>query len=282
LLIFPFLLCVVLNPSTVVDGPAVIITGLLIHVLPREVFMLSIAGRISLLVVLSLGLIACQTPFWMNQKKAPPPPAPTPVVQKPAPITKEQQVVKMLILNGEYTLSQNQLLTPKNDNAYDYFRAALKLDPNNQRAKGGLQGIVMRYVDMARQAAARGNYSQATAMLNNARIVDPNNLLIKEVSSGLTEQIKSAPPVAPYRGGANEFLLDTNLVGKDHPEILARIADITNKVKETNSLAMIVARTDMEGRWIYQKMREAVPGYRVRGDIKLGSPVRVILEPAAQ
>lgn len=239
------------------------------------------AGRIILLLVLAMGLGACQAPFWIK-KKEPPPPPPAPVVQKPAPITKEQQVVNMLILNGEYTLSQNQLLTPKNDNAFDYFRAALKLDPNNQRAKGGLQGIVMRYVDLARQAAARGNYSQATTMLNNARIVDPENLLIREVSAALSEQIKSAPPVEPYRGGANEYLLDGNLVGKEDAQILARIAEIANKVKQTDSLAMIIARTDVEGRWIYQKMREAVPGYRVRGDIKLGSPVRVILEPVAQ
>jgi tetratricopeptide (TPR) repeat protein len=239
------------------------------------------AGRAALLLALVMGLSACQTPFWMKKPQELPPP-PAPVAPKPAPITKEQQVVNMLILNGEYTLSQNQLLTPKNDNAYDYFRAALKLDPNNQRAKGGLQGIVMRYVDLARQAAARGSYSQATTMLNNARIVDPNNLLIKEVSAALSEQIKSAPPVEPYRGGANEFLLDGNLVGKEDAKILARIAEIANKVKQTNGLAMIVARTDVEGRWIYQKMREAVPGYRVRGDIKLGSPVRVIIEPAAQ
>ncbi len=122
-------------------------------------------GRSGVLIVLACALSACQIPFYANQKKQPAP-APAPVVQPKPVITKEQQVVKMLILNGEYTLSQNQLLTPTNDNAYDYFRAALKLDPNNARAKGGLQGIVMRYVDLARQAAARGNYSQATTMLN--------------------------------------------------------------------------------------------------------------------
>lgn len=237
-------------------------------------------GRSSLLIALVCTLSACQIPFYANQKKQPIP-APAPVVVQPKPvITKEQQVVKMLILNGEYTLSQSQLLTPTNDNAYDYFRAALKLDPNNARAKGGLQGIVMRYVDLARQAAARGNYSQATTMLNNARIVDPTNLLIKEVAAGLTEQIKSAPPVEPYRGGANEFLLDASLLGKDDPKMIAKLTEIAQKLKSTNSLAMIIARTDVEGRWIYQKMRDAVPGYRVRGDIKLGSPPRVQLVPA--
>lgn len=243
--------------------------------------MRNFVGRCSGLIVLACTLSACQIPFLAN-KKPEPTPAPAPVAKPKPVITKEQQVINMLILNGEYTLSQNQLLTPKNDNAYDYFRAVLKLDPNNARAKGGLQGIVMRYVDLARQAAARGNYSQATTMLNNARIVDPNNLLIKEVSTALTEQIKSAPPVEPYRGGANEFLLDASLLGKDDPQIIAKLTEIAQKLQATNSLAMIIARTDVEGRWIYQKMREAVPDYRVRGDIKLGSPPRVQLVPVAQ
>lgn len=244
--------------------------------------MVNLVGRGTLWMAVVLSLSACQVPFYANQKK--PTPVAAPVVTPPSVpvITKEQQVIRILLLNGEYTLSRDQLLTPANDNAYDFFRAVLKLDPDNQRAKGGLQGIVMRYVDLARQAAARGNYTQATTMLNNARIVDPTNLLIKEVSAGLTEQIKSAPPVQPYRGGANEFLLDAALLGKDHPQILARINEIAQKLKATDSLAMIIARSDVEGRWIYQKMRDAVPGYRVRGDIKLGGPPRVQLVPATQ
>lgn len=239
--------------------------------------MVNFVARTSVLMILTCTLCACQ----MFQKK-PPEPAPEPVVE-PKPVAhQETQAVKLLILNGEYTLAQNQLLTPVNDNAYDYFRAALKLDPQSDRARGGLQGIVMRYVDLARQAAARGNYSQATTMLNNARIVDPENLLIKEVAAGLTEQIKSVPPVEPYRGGSNEFLLDANLLGKDDPQIIAKLTEIAQKLKATNSLAIIIARTDVEGRWIYQKMRDAVPDYRVRGDIKLGSPPRVQLVPVAQ
>ena len=243
--------------------------------------MFSIIVRCGILVVVSLGLVGCQPNFW-KKKEPPPPPVPAPVVQAPAPLTKDQQAAKLLILNGEYTLSQNQLLTPANDNAFDYFRAALKLDPNNSRAKGGLQGIVMRYVDLARQAAARGNYSQATTMLNNARIVDPENLLIKEVSVAISDQIRLSPPVEPYRGGSNEFLLNADLLGKNDPQILAKLGEIARKLKETNTLAIIIARTDVEGRWIYQKMREAVPGHRVRGDIKLGSPARVQLVPIAQ
>lgn len=231
----------------------------------------------------ALGLLsACKVPFTKPpQPQVPPAVAPAPAAPAKVVETKAQLALRLLLLNGEYTLAQDQLLTPANDNAYDYFRAALKQDPNNARAKGGLQGIVMRYVDLARQAAARGHYSQAKTMLNNARIVDPTNLLIKEVADTLDQQIKSAPPVEPYRGGPNEFLLEASRLGKDDPQLLAQISDIAHKVKDTNSLAIIIARTDVEGRWVYQQLRAAVPGYLVRGDIKLGSPPRVQLVPRA-
>jgi hypothetical protein len=242
--------------------------------------MVNSVSRSCMVIGLACVLSACQSSFFAS-KKPQSAPEPAPVVQ-PKPVVQDSQAARLLILNGEYTLAQDQLLTPANDNAYDYFRAALKLNPDSSRAKGGIQGIVIRYVDLARQAAARGNYPQATTMLNNARIVDPGNLLIKEVSAGLTEQIKSAPPIEPYRGRPNEFLLDASLLGKDDPKIIARINEIAQKLKSTNSLAMIIARTDVEGRWIYQKLRDAVPGYRVRGDIKLGSPARVQLVPVVQ
>lgn len=220
---------------------------------------------------------ACQP---VQQQVVAPPvkaaPAPAPL---PSEDVKRKQVIHLLLLNGEYTLAHDQLLTPTTDNAFDYFRAALKLDPGNQRAKGGLLGIVMRYVDLARQAAARGNYAQASQMLNNARLVDPENLLIKEVSEGLTAQYQSAPPPAPYKGGADEFLLDAAQLGKNDPQIVNRLGEIARKLKETDSLAMIVARSDLEGRWIYQQMREALPGYRVRGDIQIGNPPRIKLVP---
>ncbi|MFC6981009.1 hypothetical protein [Microbulbifer taiwanensis] len=54
------------------------------------------------------------------------------------------------------------------------------------------------------------------------------------------------------------------------------------RIRRGELRVIIVARNDAEGRWIYQQLREAVPGYRVRGDIKLGSPPRLLLiQPVA-
>lgn len=242
-------------------------------------------SRCGFLAVAVLGLSGCshlQAPDWQwPWHKAPQ------VVAAPAPVaapqvrveTPEELALRMLLLNGEYTLMQNQLLTPANDNAYMYFAKALALDPDNARAKGGMQGIVMRYVDLARQAAARENYGAAKAHLDSARKVDPRNLLIKEVDEGLRAQMAASPKIEPYKGGRDEYLLDHAHLGTDNPALKATLAEVATRVKKEDALAMIVARTDVEGRWIYQQMRAAVPGYLVRGDIQLGSPARVKIVP---
>jgi tetratricopeptide (TPR) repeat protein len=196
--------------------------------------------------------------------------------------TEHQRIVDKLIANGEYTLSVDQLLTPINDNAFDFFRAALKLDPQNQRALKGLQGIAIRYVDLARESAAKSRYSEALKHLNSARMVDVSNPQIKEVAAAINEQIKKTPPPEPYRQKENEYLLESRALSKKEPQILSRLAEIAESVKSTNSLAIIVARSDTEGRWIYQQMREAVPGYKVRGDIKVGNPPRIQLVPIVE
>jgi tetratricopeptide (TPR) repeat protein len=245
--------------------------------------------RTSVIIGMLLSLPACQSfntsSFqlpWFTAKE-PEPQVVTPVTPPaPKPETAEELKVRLLVFNGEYTLSQNQLLTPASDNAYMYFSQALAIDPNNERAKGGMQGIVMRYVDLARQAASRGNYGAAKAHLDSASKVDPRNLLIAEVSKGLREQMAASPTVAPYRGAKNEFLLNQAQIGTDSPDIAAQLLTITQQLKAQDALAIIVARNDAEGRWIYHQMRAAIPGYLVRGDIQLGSPARITLVPRLQ
>ena len=40
---------------------------------------------------------------------------------------------------------------------------------------------------------------------------------------------------------------------------------------------VIVARNDAEGRWIYKSMQQAIEGYRLRGNIKMGKRPKVTL-----
>src|SRR5690606_4092237 len=98
--------------------------------------------------------------------------------QKKPVVTREQQI-KRLLADADYALSQNRLLMPLEDNAHDRYHAVLLLDPQNAEAKTGLQAITLRYIDLARSATARSQYSQAQGYLNQARDLEPGNPLVQ-------------------------------------------------------------------------------------------------------
>ncbi|MET0356569.1 MAG: hypothetical protein ABW044_07300, partial [Cellvibrio sp.] len=122
---------------------------------------LKIQAPIRVLGVLSLAgvLFACQsTP---KQEEPVVPVVQQPVVPAPVELTPQQKVIEALLSEADYCLSQNKLLNPITDNAHDRYRSVLLMDPQNERAKSGLQTIAMRFVEQARAAAKRGNLSEA-------------------------------------------------------------------------------------------------------------------------
>lgn len=226
--------------------------------------------RVSVLVVLAGLLAACQsTP---KQEAA----AEAPVVQAPLVLTEQQKVINGLLAEADYALSQNKLLNPINDNAHDRYRSVLLMQPDNERAKEGLQIISLRYVDLARAAAKRGNLSEAQSMLKYARSID-NNPVVEDAAETLRKQVGSMPAAKPYQAGAGELVLDAKLLQAKDPKITAQLGGIAQQAKQNDEFVLIIARSDAEGRWLYQQLRTAVPGYLVRGDIKIGQPTRVKL-----
>jgi hypothetical protein len=198
--------------------------------------------------------------------------------QVPAPVelTPQQKVVDRLLSEADYCLSQNKLLNPITDNAHDRYRSVLLMDPQNERAKLGLQTISMRYVELARTAAKRGNLSEAQTHIRYARSID-NNPVVQDAAETLRKQVASTPPPKPYQAAEGEVVLDAKLLQAKDAQITSQLTAVAKKAKDTDQFVLIIARTDAEGRWVYQQLRNAVPGYLVRGDIKLGSPTRVKL-----
>jgi hypothetical protein len=77
-----------------------------------------------------------------------------------------------------------------------------------------------------------------------------------------------------------EIVLDAKKLQAKDPQLTTQLTGVANKAKQTDQFVLIIARTDADGRWIYQQLRNAVPGYLVRGDIRIGSPARVKLVSA--
>lgn len=229
----------------------------------------------SVLSIVCFGLAA----FLVACQSAPEQEVQTPVVQQapvPVVLTAQQKVINSLLSEADYCLSQNRLLNPIADNAHDRYRSVLLMDPENERAKVGLQTISLRFVDLAREAAKRGNISEAQTMIRYARSID-NNPVVQDAAETLRKQGGSVVSAKPYTPGEGEVVLDAKLLQAKDPQITTQLVGVAQKAKQTDQFVLITARTDAEGRFIYQQLRNAVPGYLVRGDIKIGSPARVKL-----
>jgi hypothetical protein len=187
--------------------------------------------------------------------------------------------VRQLLAGAERALAEDRLTTPEHDNAFDRYQAVLLLRPGNEQAKTGLQLIFTRYMSLARSALARSQPGTARALVERARLVDRDNPLLAE----LTAEIASAQQqLARTTGGADEekeILLDTETLDRRDEAVVEKLHDLANQIKASDETLLIVARSDAEGRWIYQRMSEGVPDYRLRGDIRLGREPKILLLP---
>ena len=228
------------------------------------------------LLGLSSLLSSCQFFQTKSQEAAVAEEVIQPVMQAPTVLTPQEKVINVMLGEADYALSQNKLLNPINDNAHDRYRSVLLIDPNNERAKLGLQTIALRYVELARTAAVRGDVANAQSMIKYARGID-NNPVVQDAAETMRRQIASMPAAKPYQAGEGEQLLDGDLLKAKSPTVIAQLHGVAQKAKQTGDFVLIVARSDEEGRWVYQQLRAAVPGFLVRGDIKVGKPARVKL-----
>ena len=165
-------------------------------------------------------------------------------------------------------LSEDKLLTPVDDNAHSRFKRVLAINPKNELALEGIQNIVMRYLQLAGESMNRGIFDEAETLLGRARFVDPNHPGIDSAAVALRLEMDS-----------NDLFFKL-----DYPSYSARselaqneLADIARQTREHEAFFLIIAPNDELARWMVSVMREAVSGYRLRGNIELSSRLGIRL-----
>jgi len=198
------------------------------------------------------------------------------VMEKPASVPANvlsQQEIRRRLLNdllfqGLQAVDADHLSEPYSESAVDYFGQVLDIEPDNKIAKDGMARVVQRYLSLADAALATGARHVARGYLDKA----------KRYGASQTElhlrQIKSAPLA---KVPANEFLLSEDDLDLREDAILLRLTEVAVRALRANSRITIVARSDEEGRWIYQRMREVLVDYRLRGNIVQGVVPKIIL-----
>lgn len=205
------------------------------------------------------------------------PPEPDPKVLKAERLERD---IQQLLNAAERALAADRLTKPAHDNAYDRFQAVLLLRPNHPQAISGLQQVMLRYLALARQSAARSELGKARALLERARQVDKDSVQIAELDRQLAaQQARQQSDSKTVSAQSNEYVLPASELDKRGEKIVTQLQQIAQQARGSGEFLLIVARGDAEGRWIYQQMKEAVPGFRLRGDIQLGRKAKVLLLP---
>ena len=232
-------------------------------------------GCAVVLVSAVAGVSGCATP------PAPvPQPAPAPVVEPPKPTKEEirQRAIQHFLRRAEEAQREGFYTMPAGASAYDFYLNVLSMDADNQQARAGIQIIVMELVSRARDALRQRAFGQVNSLLNRADEISPGNPLSAEVRKQLQREQRRAAAVSEDGPAAQSVSLPTAELSAKSPAMVAMLQSIAQQIRTHEMRVIIVARTDAEGRWIYNQLREAVPGYRVRGDIRLGSPPRLLLQ----
>ena len=231
------------------------------------------------------------TPPFDNQADNPRP-GPDRTDSQPKPVNQDTQAAATAALDAkmlskaERAFRSGRLTEPDHDNAYDTFHAVLLLNPNNSQARAGVQAILIRYADLIRRALAERDYYNADILLNRAQIYYPANALLldlkKELAGAREKEDEQMLTTAPTDLAIVDYPLPSGALSRRSSTVSDYLARIAQRLKENGESVMIHARSDAEGRWIYKQLNDAVPGYRVRGDIKLGRAAKIVVLPPLQ
>jgi TonB family protein len=136
--------------------PIDLITGK--HIVPRSNTTAIVVGLVVLLSIVAGGAL------WWQSRKEPAAAAPPP--RAVGSLTQEEQIADFLA-RGEMALATNRLVDPRGNNAVEYYRGVLALQPDNAGAHTGLERAGMKLEARVLEAlqakdAARGATALAT------------------------------------------------------------------------------------------------------------------------
>jgi len=173
-----------------------------------------------------------------------------------------QRILADMLYEARLAFEDNRLMTPTGNNAYDGFRMILDIDPENVVAQQGIRDIVLRYVELADAATQLRQYHNAENFLNRAARIDGNNKAVADARDRLERARNIQMDI---------FTLDSEALTGRSLQTMVKLGEIGQHIRNLEATFLINARTDEEGRWIYKIMREAVGGYRLRGNIGIAA-----------
>jgi hypothetical protein len=186
----------------------------------------------------------------------------------PNPQSELERLIADVLFEGLQALEDDRLLTPLEDNAYSRFQRVLALDSENQIAKEGIEKILLRYVALSQQASRRGLFDNAEELLARAKFIDEDHSALTQALFSLKEERESGDLI---------FNLDSTELLNRSDAMVSQLGHIAEQARDREAFFLIIAPNDNLARWMYLQMRNAVEGYRLRGNIELANQTTIRL-----
>jgi type II secretory pathway predicted ATPase ExeA len=128
-----------------------------------------------------------------------------------------------LLAQGRQALDDYRLVTPEGDNAYEYLRAALQLEPANETARAGIQEIVDIYITLATRAVDNNEMARARRYLDRGLDIQSDNPELLALKG--TVNSKTEPATATHETArAGRQLTRENTAVQNQPSLRKRQA----------------------------------------------------------
>ena len=190
---------------------------------------------------------------------------PTPVPVNPIPAKTLSQMLEA----ANRALEEDRLVFPEDGSALSIYRNILGHYPTQNQALRGMDNIVERYLVLANQAAEQGRLASARSMLARARLVNENHPGITTTHNRIERLSNTKPQVISLKN--SEIRSRSARLGKS-------LTQLGRRAKSLAAQVIITARSDADGRWIYQQMKKGQGDERIRAQLQIGSPANVSIQ----
>ena len=175
--------------------------------------------------------------------------------------------VKRLLAKAAAQIDARSLSSPEGDNALETLQTALALEPTQpdtlEAVFRGRERIAEVYLALADKALRRFDQQQARQLLERAAAVDPEHLGL----APLRERLRLAAAAQ-----TRSIALDPRELNLRSSALSSTLLQAGGDAKRANAFVQIRARSDEEGRWIYEQLNKAAGG-RLRAEIlRAGQP----------
>jgi hypothetical protein len=123
-------------------------------------------------------------------------PAAKAVATKPTrkkPTALEKVRIVGLLRGAETALEENRLQSPSGNNAYEKYRAVLKMDPGNKEAQQGLVNVASRYLSLTEGALSANDLDKAKRYLSKASSIAPHHPRLGDVRAKVDRAAAASP-----------------------------------------------------------------------------------------